>query len=57
MNKLLSVIVAVFLPFAYALRHTWMYRRMVLVGGSALIVVIAALWMVERVFDLQLGLI
>jgi len=30
---------------------------MVLVGGSALIVVIAALWMVERVFDLQLGLI
>jgi len=50
-------IVAVFLPFAYALRHTWMYRRMVLVGGSALIVVIAALWMVERVFDLQLGLI
>lgn len=50
-------ILAVFLPFAYALRHTWMYRRMVLVGGSALIVVIAALWMVERVFDLQLGLI
>jgi HupE/UreJ protein len=51
------VIVALFLPLAYALRHTWVYRRMVFVGGSALIALIATLWMVERVFDLQLGLI
>ena len=51
------VIVAAFLPLAYAMRHTWMYRRVVFVGGSALIVAVAALWMVERVFDLQLGLI
>ena len=50
-------IVAAFLPLAYTLRHTWIYRRVVVVGGSALIVVIAALWMVERVFDLQLGLL
>jgi hypothetical protein len=50
-------IVAAFLPLAYAMRHTWMYRRMIVVGGSAVIVLIAALWMVERVFDLQLGLI
>jgi hypothetical protein len=50
-------IVAAFLPLAYALRHTWIYRRLVFVGGSALIALIAALWMVERVFDLQLGLI
>lgn len=51
------VIVAAFLPLAYALRHTWMYRRMIFVGGSAAIVVIATLWMIERVFDLRLGLI
>ena len=48
-------IVAAFLPLAYAMRHTWMYRRMIVVGGSAVIVLIAALWMVERVFDLELG--
>ncbi|MGH8690387.1 MAG: HupE/UreJ family protein [Burkholderiales bacterium] len=51
------VIVAAFLPLAYALRHTWVYRRMILVGGSAVIALIAAMWMIERVFDLDLGLI
>ena len=50
-------IVAAFLPIAYTLRDSWIYRRVVVVGGSALIVAIAALWMIERVFDLQLGLI
>jgi hypothetical protein len=50
-------IVAAFLPIAYTLRDSWVYRRVVVLGGSALIVLIAALWMVERVFDLQLGLI
>ncbi len=30
---------------------------MVLVGGSALIALVAAVWMVERVFDLELGLL
>jgi hypothetical protein len=51
------VIVSAFLPLAYAMRHTWVYRRMVLVGGSVAIALVAALWMVERVFDLRLGLI
>jgi len=50
-------VVAAFLPIAYATRHTWMYRRMVFVGGSALIALVAATWMIERVFDLKLGLI
>jgi hypothetical protein len=50
-------IVALFLPLAYSARHTWAYRRMVCVGGSAAIALIAAIWMIERVFDLQLGLI
>lgn len=51
------VVVSAFLPAAYLLRRTWFYRRMVLVGGSALIAVIAALWLVERAFDVELRLI
>lgn len=50
-------IVALFLPLAYALRHTWMYRRMIFVGGSAAIALVAGIWMVERMFGLDLGLI
>jgi hypothetical protein len=49
-------IVAAFLPLAYGLRQTWLYRRMVFVGGSALVALIAAVWMVERMFNLQLAL-
>jgi hypothetical protein len=45
-------IVGVFLPAAFALRRTWTYRRVVLAGGSALIVVIAGIWLVERAFNL-----
>jgi hypothetical protein len=50
-------IVALFLPLAYAGRDTWFYRRVVVVGGSAAIALIAALWMIERVFGLELGLL
>jgi hypothetical protein len=50
-------IVAVFLPVAFAARSTWAYRRVVLAGGSALIALLAAIWLAERAFDLQLGLI
>jgi hypothetical protein len=46
-------IVAVFLPLAYLLRRTWFYRKL-LTWGSALIVVIAAVWLFERVFDMKL---
>ena len=44
---------AVFLPFAYILRGTWFYRRVVSIAGSAAIVVIATLWFIERAFDLR----
>lgn len=47
-------IVAVFLPLAYLLRRTWAYRKLVLTTGSSLIVLIAAVWLLERVFDLKL---
>ena len=45
-------IVCVFVPFAFALRRTWFYRQL-LSAGSALIVMIAAVWLVERAFDLK----
>ena len=47
-------IVAVFLPLAFALRRTQLYRHAVMVGGSLLIAVLAAVWFVERAFDLRL---
>jgi hypothetical protein len=47
-------IVAVFLPIAYRLRTTRVYRRGVLVAGSAGIVLIAGIWLVERAFNLRL---
>lgn len=50
-------IVAAFLPLAYLARHTWAYRRLVVTGGSLAIALVAALWLVERAFSLELGLI
>ncbi len=47
-------IVAAFLPLAYALRGTWFYRRVVFTGGSALIAVIAGIWLAERALDVKL---
>ncbi|MDO8299637.1 HupE/UreJ family protein, partial [Lacisediminimonas sp.] len=47
-------IVAGFLPLAWWLRGTRFYRRGVLIGGSALIAVLAAIWLVERAFDIKL---
>jgi hypothetical protein len=47
-------IVALFLPLAYLLRRGLFYRRVVMAGGSALIAVIAIVWLAERAFDLKL---
>ncbi|MFA6902175.1 MAG: HupE/UreJ family protein [Gallionellaceae bacterium] len=47
-------IVGVFLPLAYKLRNTLFYRRVVLFAGSILIILLASVWLVERVFDLKL---
>ena len=44
-------IVLVFLPIAFLIRDTKFYRLVVLVGGSILIAIIAAIWVVERVGD------
>lgn len=47
-------IVAAFLPVAYLLRNTPLYRRGVFVGGSVLTLLVALVWLAERALDLQL---
>lgn len=49
-------IVAVFLPLAWWLRNGFFYRRVVMLGGSAAIALVAAVWLLERALDLQLPL-
>ena len=47
-------IVAAFLPLAYLLRNTTLYRKGVFVGGSCLTLLVALVWLVERAFNLKL---
>lgn len=47
-------IVSIFLPLAYVLRNTLFDRRVVLFAGSMCIIVLASVWLAERVFDLKL---
>ncbi len=46
-------IVAVFLPVAYVMRRTWLYRNPVLQLGSMCIILVAISWCAERVLDLK----
>jgi hypothetical protein len=46
-------IVGMFLPLAYLMRRTRVYRDFVMIGGSGAIAAVAALWFVERAFDLK----
>ncbi len=48
-------IVSAFLPVAFLLRRTVFYRRALLVGGSALIGLVAGVWLVERTFEVRLS--
>jgi hypothetical protein len=48
------VIVAIFLPVAFALRSTWTYRRVLMAGGSAAIATMAGVWLIERAFEVPL---
>jgi hypothetical protein len=47
-------IVAVFLPLAYLLRRTGFYRRVILLGGSMMIVAVAMIWLLERALNMKL---
>jgi hypothetical protein len=46
-------IVAVFVPVAFALRASWFYQRLAFRFGSAAIVLLATIWMVERIWKVQ----
>ncbi len=48
------VIVAAFLPLAYAVRHSWTYRRLAVQFGSVCIAGLAFIWFIERSLNLQL---
>lgn len=47
-------IVAIFLPIAFSLRESTAYRRGILLAGSAVIILLAAVWFVERAFDIKI---
>ena len=47
-------IVCLFLPLAYGLRRTRFYQGAVLKLGSALIALLAGLWLIERAFDVHI---
>jgi hypothetical protein len=47
-------VVSAFLPLAYWLRATWLYRRLVFMGGSLAIVAVAGTWLVERAFNMKI---
>jgi hypothetical protein len=47
-------IVGIFLPLAYYLPNTHIYRHFVLLAGSMLFILRASVWLVERLFDLKL---
>ena len=47
-------IVALFLPLAWWLRDSWMYRRLALYAGSAAVAMLAIAWLLERALDLSL---
>jgi hypothetical protein len=48
------VIVAAVLPLAYALRQTWLYRRLALPVGSAAVASLALVWCLERGLNVNL---
>jgi hypothetical protein len=47
------VIVSVFLPLAYAIRHSWSYRYLVMQLGSTCIAGLALIWLIERSLNLS----
>jgi len=47
-------VVLVFLPLAFAARKTAAYRRGVLLAGSAVVLLVALVWLVERAFVVRI---
>ena len=47
-------IVALFLPLAFGLRRSWFYQGFLLRLGSAFIILVAGMWLMERAFNFGL---
>jgi len=48
------LIVSIFLPTAYLIRKYWYYKVLVVQLGSALIITISSIWLLERSLDIKL---
>jgi hypothetical protein len=46
-------IVSVFLPFAYSLKDNFIYKKIIMLIGSLIIMLIALSWFIERFFNLS----
>jgi hypothetical protein len=49
------LIVAAFVPIAFAVHATWLYRQLAVRAGSVAIAAIATVWTIERAFDISIG--
>jgi hypothetical protein len=49
-------IVGMFFPLAFLIRRTWSYQRLVVGFGSIVIAFVASVWLIERSFDLTIGM-
>ena len=47
-------IVALLMPLFYLIRHTVLYRKWIFSGGSMVAAVIASVWMVERIYGIEM---
>lgn len=47
-------IIAVVFPVLFAIRRTWLYRRVLLPAGAGAFIIIATFWFVERAFDVNI---
>ncbi|MCB1920573.1 MAG: HupE/UreJ family protein [Candidatus Competibacteraceae bacterium] len=50
-------IVAIVLPFAFLVRRTWLYRRLALPLGSAIVAAVGLIWCLERGLNLNLWIL
>lgn len=46
--------VLIFVPFAFLLRNTLAYRRIIFIGGSVVTLGLALVWLAERAFDVRI---
>ena len=48
------VIVTIYLPLSFALRRTWFYKVVMFYSGSCLIIGVATIWLIERIFNIKI---